>query len=1076
MQDPAYQERMNQLENFTQQGIANNSFRMMDDIIYVPVVVHVVWNSANPVENISDAQIESQIDVIYKDFRALNDEFADIQANIWPQAGDTKIEYYLAQIDPDGNPTNGITRKETNVAAWGTDDSIKFSAQGGTDAWDPLRYFNFWVGNIGGGILGYATFPASAGDPDDGIVMSPQFFGSSDYEAAAGETFFLDDTYDLGRTTTHEIGHYFNLRHIWGDGGCGVDDFVDDTPSSDSPNYPCAGARPVKCGTDDMFENYMDYSDDACMGLFTQGQIDRMRAVFEPGGPREVLNQSPFPFEITFADSNASNVEVCKPADATYNFTYNLIDPTFTGSVTFATNGLPMGATASFSPSTVTADATPVTMTVSGLASVDVGTYDFQIETTDGTDTAPTNATLNVFDDTFGTITQGYPNGGITGVPPMAEFTWSEDSNAAAYEVDVASDAGFTNIVSSGVVTEALFVPMGLATDTSYFWRVRAVNNCGEGAYASTSFQTGTIECNVSTATDTPIAIPDGIFFVGPGDPVSSTLQVTDVSEITDVNVTINVSHTWGDDLLITLTSPSGTDVILSNRNGGNGTQYVDTVFDSDATDPISSGSGDFTGTFTPDGDLSTLNGEIASGDWLLTVQDFVSGDTGNIENWSLEICGVPLPDSDDDLVPDSLDNCPLTANTDQSDVDGDGLGDVCDDDIDNDGLLNDDDNCPSTANADQEDLDGNGIGDVCDVTCTIATYAGESLVIDDDSALPSQQYVISVDIEEDLTITDVNVTVDIQHTWTGDLLIALFNPTATEFVVLADGAGGGSENFTNTVFDDDGIDTDGDGIVDIQPVSINDGVAPFTGVFAPEEPLSFFNGQQSIGTWFLVVVDQDPSLDGGSLDGFSLEICGIRDSEDFDSDGILNDDDNCVIVDNTDQADNDGDGIGDECDDDDDNDGVLDVNDNCQFTANTDQADNDGDGLGDVCDDDDDNDGELDINDNCPLTANADQSDVDGDGLGDVCDDITVNDIVTPNGDNVNDTWQIQSIELYPGTTVRVYDRTGNEVFASNSYRNDWGATNQSGKALPSGSYYYVVNQSGEGNIVVNGWLFVTY
>ena len=167
----------------------------------------------------------------------------------------------------------------------------------------------------------------------------------------------------------------------------------------------------------------------------------------------------------------------------------------------------------------------------------------------------------------------------------------------------------------------------------------------------------------------------------------------------------------------------------------------------------------------------------------------------------------------------------------------------------------------------------------------------------------------------------------------------------------------------------------------------ITAGAPPFTGSFQPEGDLNDFNGDMSNGLWTITVSDTFGALDGGIINSLSIEVCGTRDPNDFDSDGILNDDDNCVIVDNTDQADNDGDGEGDECDPDDDNDGVLDVNDNCQFEANADQADNDGDGEGDVCDPDDDNDGVLDEDDNCQFTANSDQADVDFNGIGDVCD-----------------------------------------------------------------------------------------
>lgn len=280
-QDPQLELRMQNIEIYTQNKVQEmQANRIVGDIITIPVVVHVIYSNTN--ENISDAQIQSQIDVLNEDFRRLNPD-AD---NSWSQAADTQIEFCLANVDPSGNATNGITRKFSTTTSWGTNDAMKSSAQGGVDAWDTSQYLNMWVCNIGGGILGYAQFPGGNASTD-GVVMSPQYFGSS----AKGSGFYLSAPFDLGRTTTHEVGHFLNLRHIWGDGNCNVDDFVSDTPTSDAPNYGCAIGH-VSCNSLDMVQNYMDYSDDGCMNLFTQGQTDRMRAVLLPGGVRASLGAS----------------------------------------------------------------------------------------------------------------------------------------------------------------------------------------------------------------------------------------------------------------------------------------------------------------------------------------------------------------------------------------------------------------------------------------------------------------------------------------------------------------------------------------------------------------------------------------------------------------------------------------------------------------------------------------------------------------------------------------------------------------------------------------------------------------
>jgi len=280
-QDPGLEQRMFNLEQETNRIIAANQANpnRRATLITIPVVVHVLYSNSN--ENISDAQIQSQIDVLNEDFRRLNSD-AD---NTWSQATDVEIEFCMATIDPNGNSTNGITRKSSTRATWGTNDAMKRASQGGVNPWPVSDYLNMWVCNIGGGILGYAQFPGGSA-ATDGVVMGTQYFGSKD----KGNGFFLAAPFDLGRTATHEVGHYLNLRHIWGDANCG-DDFVGDTPTQQSPSRQCPVGN-NSCGSVDMVQNYMDYSDDACMNLFTVGQKNRMRAVLESGGFRASLANS----------------------------------------------------------------------------------------------------------------------------------------------------------------------------------------------------------------------------------------------------------------------------------------------------------------------------------------------------------------------------------------------------------------------------------------------------------------------------------------------------------------------------------------------------------------------------------------------------------------------------------------------------------------------------------------------------------------------------------------------------------------------------------------------------------------
>ncbi len=275
LQNPGVIDQMNQIETFTREYQNRPDANRNGGVITIPVVVHVVYRTNS--ENISDAQVLSQIDVLNEDFRRTNSD----ANNQWSQAADTEIEFCMATVDPNGNATDGINRVQTGKRSFRTNDDVKKTNKGGVDAWPTDQYLNIWVCNLANGILGYAQFPGGAASTDGVVCLYNAF----------GRVGTLNSTYNLGRTTTHEVGHWLNLRHIWGDGGCSVDDYVSDTPVSDGANYGCASGH-VSCSTVDMVENYMDYSDDACMNLFTSGQKTRMRALFAAGGFRASLASS----------------------------------------------------------------------------------------------------------------------------------------------------------------------------------------------------------------------------------------------------------------------------------------------------------------------------------------------------------------------------------------------------------------------------------------------------------------------------------------------------------------------------------------------------------------------------------------------------------------------------------------------------------------------------------------------------------------------------------------------------------------------------------------------------------------
>jgi hypothetical protein len=263
--DPTLALRMNQIEAFTQKAMLTK--RLINGKMVIPVVVNVLYRTA--VENISDAQIQSQIDVLNKDFTATNSDFTSTPAEFAGVAANIDITFELA----------GIIRKSTSKTSWGTRDFMKNSKRGGIDPTTPTKTLNIWACKIGGGILGYAQFPGGS-LATDGVVIDSKYFGLSATNSYP---------YNLGRTATHEVGHWMNLRHIWGDSSCG-NDLVSDTPVAKtanygSPTYPYVSSC-LPAGHSEMTMNYMDYTDDRGMYMFTNGQKSRMTALFVSGGVR----------------------------------------------------------------------------------------------------------------------------------------------------------------------------------------------------------------------------------------------------------------------------------------------------------------------------------------------------------------------------------------------------------------------------------------------------------------------------------------------------------------------------------------------------------------------------------------------------------------------------------------------------------------------------------------------------------------------------------------------------------------------------------------------------------------------
>lgn len=274
---PELQQRFAALESNTEKFANDVKFGkvLADGTVEIPVVVNVIYKTT--AENVSDARIAEQIAVLNADYAGTNSDINKIPTEFQPvSSGDTKVKFRLVNT----------VRKSTSKTSWATNDDMKKASKGGIDATNPTNYLNLWVvGKMtsqGRTILGYATFPESAGLWNDGVVIAAPYFGKTG----------ASSPFNLGRTATHEVGHYLNLRHIWGDANCGNDQ-VSDTPTQTTanygkPSYPlyntCSGVQRSV-----MFMNYMDYVDDAAMFMFSAGQKTRMQSVVASSGARSGL-------------------------------------------------------------------------------------------------------------------------------------------------------------------------------------------------------------------------------------------------------------------------------------------------------------------------------------------------------------------------------------------------------------------------------------------------------------------------------------------------------------------------------------------------------------------------------------------------------------------------------------------------------------------------------------------------------------------------------------------------------------------------------------------------------------------
>lgn len=596
-QNPAVQFNLDQINQFTQEMIESGKVGQNKAVITIPVVVHVLYNTST--QNISNTQIQSQITVLNNDFRKLNSDWSNTPSVFQSLVADCEINFCLATRDPNGNAHSGINRQSTTKTIFDADlDDAKYSSTGGYNAWPAGSYLNIWVvpaikSGTNTGILGYAQFPGGAA-ATDGLVICHNYFGTTGTVTAP---------FNKGRTGTHEIGHWLNLYHIWGDDGAGCtgSDLCSDTPNQADENYGCPSFPQYSCSNSgDMHMNYMDYVDDACMYMFTTGQKARMQALFVSGGARASLLSSTgcgsaTPQYCTAGGSNvqyewinnvtlgtinnttganggyanftnlstdlvigSSNSISVKPAYASTIYTeyfnvyidYNKdMDFTDAGELVYSASGTST-LTGSFTvPSTTTTGSTRMRVIMKdGAISGPCESYTYgEVE----------DYTVN-FVASACNAPSGLTAGSLTS--SSVSLSWTAVSGAASYTVQVKPSSSST--WSSYTPTSNSISLSGLTASTTYNWQVRTNCSSGSSTYTTGSnFTTASSGCTDNYETNNSFSAAKAIS-------VNTNIYAT-IGTSTDVDWFKFSNTSTSKNIKVTLTNlPYDYDLYLYNSSG----------------------------------------------------------------------------------------------------------------------------------------------------------------------------------------------------------------------------------------------------------------------------------------------------------------------------------------------------------------------------------------------------------------------------------------------------------------------------------------------------------------------------
>jgi hypothetical protein len=506
---PGYSKALEKSQKAVEEWITNHQqYNPKSNAIdTIPVVVHVVY--ATGTQNISDAQVKSQIRILNEDFGRLNVDSTNTPAVWQPISGRLPYRFVLARRKPDGSATNGIDRVSTTVTSFNTNDNVKFTSSGGANSWDVTKYLNIWVCNLGNSLLGYGEFPVGTPSNTYGFVCHYKYFGDIGTATAP---------FDKGRTTTHEIGHCFNLNHIWGDdfGSCSGSDNAADTPNQGNANYGC----PTFPLTDNcsntspgvMFMNYMDYTDDACMNMFTKGQATRIIAAVSSFYPTilnsiglqppaaAVLDASPGNFSIASSGPCSGPVN---PSFTLYNFGVTTLT---SATITYSVDG---GATQTYNWTGSLASNASTTINLPSLT-LSNGNHSITIITNSPNGSSDLNTSNDNYTQTFTVnntlaaivpLTQNFagtfPPAGYSINNPDNNYTWIKNTTVGNGDNSSLSIDNYNN-QNNGQYDEFVLPPVNLISYSSAIFKFDLAYQLYTDPAAAQAFS-DTLEVFVST-------------------------------------------------------------------------------------------------------------------------------------------------------------------------------------------------------------------------------------------------------------------------------------------------------------------------------------------------------------------------------------------------------------------------------------------------------------------------------------------------------------------------------------------------------------------------------------------------